>query len=460
MLERNAEKYLHNWHRKNHRKPLVLRGARQVGKSTLVRHFAKKNDLVLNEVNLEQNLYLNNLFKTLDMDSIIRELDALVGRNIQDPGALLFLDEIQATPHAIQSLRYFYEEKPELPVISAGSLLEFALADHHFSMPVGRIEYYHLGPMTFTEFLTAVEPALNRYLSEFRINKTIPVAAHQKLVKRQREFLFVGGMPEAVNAFAVENSLMEVTAVHRSIAGTYQDDFSKYAKHKDLALMQKVFRQIPRIIGQKVKYSNISREDKSRDVKAVIDMLVKARVCHQVFHSHCSGAPLNADINENVYKMLFMDVGLAAYFTGLDWIALQALDGDALVNEGKLAEQFVGQHLLNPLEPQQLTYWLRELKTANAETDYVTANGNQVIPIEVKAGKSGTLKSLQQFALSKNAALCVRFDLNLPDIRQITHSARIDGGSIPVSYTLLSLPLYMVEELPRILDELRSSKRD
>lgn len=146
--------------------------------------------------------------------------------------------------------------------------------------------YFLLGPMTFTEFLTAVEPALNRYLSEFRINKTIPVTAHQKLIKRQREFLFVGGMPEAVNAFAEENSLMEVTAVHRSIAGTYQDDFSKYAKHKDLALMQKVFRQIPRIIGQKVKYSNISREDKSRNVKAVIDLLVKARVCHQVFHSH------------------------------------------------------------------------------------------------------------------------------------------------------------------------------
>ena len=388
---------------------MVLRGARQVGKSTLVHHFAEKNGLVLNEVNLEQNLYLNNLFKTLDMDSIIRELDALVGRNIQESGALLFLDEIQATPHAIQALRYFYEEKPELPVISAGSLLEFALADHHFSMPVGRIEYYHLGPMTFMEFLTAVEPALNRYLSEFRINETIPVTAHQKLVKRQREFLFVGGMPEAVKAFVEESSFVEVTAVHRSIAGTYQDDFSKYAKQKDLALMQKVFRQIPRIIGQKVKYSNISREDKSGNVKSVIDLLVKARVCHQVFHSHCSGVPLIADIHENVYKMLFMDVGLAAYLTGLDWIALQALDGDGLVNEGKLAEQFVGQHLFNPLEPPQLTYWLREQKTANAETDYVTASGNQVIPIEVKAGKSGTLKSLQQFALRISAEIKSHF---------------------------------------------------
>ena len=137
ILERTAEKYLKDWHRKERRKPLVLGGARQVGKSTLVRRFAQNNGLVLNEINLEQHLYLDAIFKSLDMDTIIRELDALLGRNIRDPGAVLFLDKIQATPHAIQALRYFYEIKPKLPVISAGSLLEFALADHHFSMPVG-----------------------------------------------------------------------------------------------------------------------------------------------------------------------------------------------------------------------------------------------------------------------------------------------------------------------------------
>ncbi|MBW2596611.1 MAG: ATP-binding protein [Deltaproteobacteria bacterium] len=457
MLERTAEKYLNNWYLKDHRKPLVLRGARQVGKSTLVRHFADKNGLILNEINLERHLYLDRVFKTLDMDVIIRELDAFLGRSIQSPDAVLFLDEIQATPHAIQALRYFYEEMPNLPLISAGSLLEFALADHAFSMPVGRIEYYHLGPMTFTEFLNAVEPSLTRYILEFPMNETFPGTAHQKLAKRQREFLLVGGMPEAVKAFVEGKGLGEVTEVHRSIAGTYQDDFSKYASQKDLVLMQKIFRQIPRIIGQKVKYSNISREDRSRNVKAVIDLFAKARVCHPVFHSHCSGVPLTADINENVYKLIFMDVGLAAYLTGVDWITLQSLDGDGLVNEGKLAEQFVGQHLFNPLEPPQLTYWLRESKTANAETDYVTSSGNQVIPIEVKAGKSGTLKSLHQFALRKKAAICVRFDLNLPEIRPITHLARMNGGSVPVSFTLLSLPLYMVEALPRILNDFRST---
>lgn len=455
MLKRSADNFLNTWYAGKTRKPLVIRGARQVGKSTLVRRFAKNKGLVLNEINLEQHLYLDTIFKTLDLEAITRELDALLGRHILAPRSILFLDEIQATPHAIQALRYFYEIKPELPVIAAGSLLESALANLHFSMPVGRIEYYHLGPMTFSEFLAAVEPGLTPYCSEFHIHQSIPSIAHGKLIKRQREYFFVGGMPEAVQLFAEERALMDVTAVHRSIAATYQDDFAKYAKQKDLALLQKVFRQIPRIIGQKVKYSNISKEDKSRDVRAVIDLLVKARVCHQVFHSHCSGVPLMADINENVYKLLFMDVGMAAHLTGMDWIALQALDGQAMVNEGKLAEQFVGQHLIDPLEPPRLTYWLREVKTANAEVDYVTASGNQVMPVEVKAGKSGTLKSLQQFALNKRSRVCIRFDLNPPGIGRITHKVRVKNGSVPVSYTLVSLPLYLVEELSRLLHEIR-----
>ena len=207
MLERTAEKHLNTWYQKRRRKPLVIRGARQVGKSTLVRQFAQDKGLILNEINLEQHLYLDNIFKSLDMDAITNELNAIVGRNIHASGAILFLDEIQATPHAIQALRYFYETMPDLPLISAGSLLEFALADLHFSMPVGRIEYYHLGPMTFKEFLTAVEPGLVPYLSNFHIHQTVPVTVHQKLNKRQREYLIVGGMPEAVLAFVENNNL-------------------------------------------------------------------------------------------------------------------------------------------------------------------------------------------------------------------------------------------------------------
>lgn len=455
MLERFSDIYLTTWYGKKRRKPLVIRGARQVGKSTLVRRFAQRRGLKLHDINLEQHLFLDDIFASLDIDLIIRELSALTGGNVLSQEKILFLDEIQATPHAIQALRYFYENRPELPVIAAGSLLEFALSDHNFSMPVGRIEYYHLGPMTFEEFLQAVDPGLVAYCTDFHIGRSMPLAAHRRLIQRQREYLFVGGMPEAVQVYVETGALDEVTSVHRSIVETYQDDFSKYARKKDLILMQRVFRQIPRIIGQKVKYSNISRENKSREVKGAIDLLVKARICHQVFHSSCSGVPLMAQINENVFKLLFMDVGMAAYLSGLDWIAMQALDGQALVNEGKLAEQFVGQHLFDPLEGPKLTYWLREAKSANAEVDYVISRGNQVMPIEVKAGTSGTLKSLQQFVRNKKPDVCIRFDLNPPDTARIEHAARTAHGSVPVSYQLVSLPLYLAGQLPRLLDELR-----
>ena len=153
-MQRVAEQHLKKWIENEQRKPLVIRGARQVGKSTLVRQFAEENKLILNEINLEQHLELNNIFKTLDTRLISKELEGLLGRKIISPGSILFLDEIQATPNALQALRYFYEELPELPVVAAGSLLEFVLSKHNFSMPVGRIEYVHLGPMTFEEYLS------------------------------------------------------------------------------------------------------------------------------------------------------------------------------------------------------------------------------------------------------------------------------------------------------------------
>lgn len=456
MMYRIAEDHLGKWLKRKRRKPLVLRGARQVGKSTLVRQFASKNDINLNEINLERHLYLNDIFKTLDIDGIIKELDAITGANIQKPGSLLFLDEIQATPYAIQALRYFYEDKPHLPVIAAGSLLEFALADHHFSMPVGRIEYYHLGPMSFKEFLHAIEPELIKYISTFSIQETIPASAHQMLLKRQREYLFTGGMPEAVLVYKESESFSEVSDIHRSIADTYQDDFSKYAKQKELVLLQRVFRYVPRSIGKKIKYSNISREQRSKELKAIIELLTKARICHKIFHSHCSGLPLHADIDEKTYKIIFMDVGMVNHICGNDWITVKSFNERNLINEGALAEQFIGQHLIAlKNESPRLTYWLRESKSANAEVDYVISLSNLILPIEVKAGKSGSLKSLQQFVLQKRVDLVIRFDLNMPGIQNVRYTTRTKAGNNSVAFRLLSLPLYLVEELPNIVDQLR-----
>jgi len=181
-MQRVAEQHLKKWIENDQRKPLVIRGARQVGKSTLVRQFAEKNKLILNEINLEQHLELNKIFKTLDTRLISKELEGLLGRKIISPGSILFLDEIQATPNALQALRYFYEELPELPVIAAGSLLEFVLSKHNFSMPVGRIEYVHLGPMTFEEYLSEIDESLLKHIIEFDFSDDIPKTVQKKLL--------------------------------------------------------------------------------------------------------------------------------------------------------------------------------------------------------------------------------------------------------------------------------------
>jgi len=454
VIERFAEQNLLSWLHKDVRKPLVLRGARQVGKSTLVREFARKNNLILNEINLERHLFLDELFQTTNVTSICRELEAITGKNIQDPDSLLFLDEIQATPHALMLLRYLYEEMPEVPIIAAGSLLEFTLADHSFSMPVGRIQYHHLHPVSFSEFVKAMEPSLLRYIQKLTPDSPPPATAHQKLSQLQREFFFVGGMPEAVFDYQKNQSLTSVQEIHRSIIDTYQDDFAKYAKRNDLVLLQKVLSFIPRALGQKIKYAAIDKEQRSAKIKEAIDLLAKARVCHKVYHSHSAGVPLAAEANESVHKLLFLDIGLANHVLGLDWTTLSRMEEQQLVNEGGLAEQFVGQHLVNiskGMDAPRLHYWLREGKRDNAEVDYVLSLSGKVVPVEVKSGKSGTLKSLHQFMHRRGLKQAVRFDINLPTEQNVTHAISTGKGVKEINFTLISLPLYAVEELSRIV---------
>jgi hypothetical protein len=194
---------LNDWYGKDRRKPLVLSRARQVAKSTMVRHFAYKSRPILNEVNLERNLHFDNFYlKSSIWHWLRKSWTRSLGGTYKPPAPCCFSAKFRQPLTAIQALRHFYEEMPDLPAISAGSLLEFARADHHFSMPVGRIEYHHLGPMTFSEFLMAVEPELTQYIMDFHLDDAIPVTAYQELVKRQREFRFVEGMPEAVEAVA------------------------------------------------------------------------------------------------------------------------------------------------------------------------------------------------------------------------------------------------------------------
>ena len=334
-MKRNAEKELSRWFYGRKRKPLVLRGARQVGKSTLVRNFAASEKLTLYEVNLERHVELRRVFASLRTDDILQELEAIVGAPIRDEGGLLFLDEIQAVPEAIPALRYLAEDRPFLPIVAAGSLLEFALAKHGFSMPVGRIAYLHLGPMDFVEYAIERAPDLLRYLDARTILAGLPNAAHDRLLRLLREYLAVGGMPEAVLAMSETGSANEASAVQSQILQTYQDDFAKYATDRQLALLQTLFRGLPMRVGEKAKYSNFSREDLPRDVKACLELLRKAKIFTAVHHTDGNGVPLAAEESESAWKPLFLDVGLMNKAAGLDAATIARLDGIRLVNEGR-----------------------------------------------------------------------------------------------------------------------------
>lgn len=457
-MRRFSEDVLSSWFSKERRKPLIIRGARQVGKSTLVRNFAKINNLDLAEINLERHPLLEDIFKTLDVERIVREIEALTDKRILSPRTLLFFDEIQAAPSAIPALRYFYEDLPDLPVIAAGSLLEFTLSKHNYSMPVGRVEYLHLGPMSFEEFLTALDDeSLVKYLQGYQLQKEIPLMTHKRLLSRQREFLFVGGMPEAVLKFKETKSIKEVVEIHRSVIQTYQDDFAKYAKGAVLNRLHRVLNVLPKQAGKKVKYSNISKEDRAKDLRDAIDLLIKARLLLPAWHSDCSGIPIKAGMNDNVFKLYFLDTGLLCYLSGLDWSYLSHLDERELVNEGPLAEQFVAQHLAylqKGFEPPDLFYWLRESKSQNAEVDFVLQLGKEIIPIEVKAGKSGQMKSLQQYIISKKGSIACRFDLNPPSKQNIRHELGQKEDIAVAEFTLISLPLYLIERCIGLISSL------
>jgi len=454
-LNRNQLKQLEYWLAKPNRKPLIIRGARQVGKSTLVQLFAQQHNLDLAEVNLERYPELTATFEQKDIPRLINVLETIPGVTKIEPSGLLFLDEIQAIPEAIPALRYFLEDKPTLPVLAAGSLLEFVLSAHQFSMPVGRVEYLHMGPMTFTEFLDALgENKLSTIIHQYNLGETIEPLIHQRLLELLRNYFYVGGMPEAVKVYANSKRIKDVREVHNSIIDTYRDDFPKYTGKRNQSRIQQVFNFAARNVAKKVKYSHFSSEHQSAVIKTDIELLCMARVISKVVHSHCSGLPLQADSKENIYKLIFLDIGLMNAISGLDWQSLNQMQNRMLINEGVMAEQFIGQHLqflIADSTNRELNYWLREARTSNAEVDYVVAINSKIIPIEVKSGATGHLKSLHQFMGEKSSSCAVRFNSNLPTTEMVQVKIEQAKKTLDVNYQLISLPLYLVERLPYLV---------
>ena len=450
-MEREELQYLEQWQGRKSRKPLIIRGARQVGKTWLVRRFAE-NFRNLVEINFDKHPEKARLFQSRDIGQILRLLQLDANADITPGHTLLFLDEIQAAPELLPLLRYFFEELPELHVVGAGSLLEFILADHDFSMPVGRVEYLHLGPISITDFLRACgEERLAGFLRDFSPADTIPEPIHQTLLRYLKLFWVVGGMPAAVAGYRHTGQIVDATREHEIILQTYEDDFSRYGRRIYPPRLRKVFRRLPALVGGKLKYVNLDPDDRSRELADSLHLLELARIWHRVRHSAGNGVPLGAEAKERDFKPLFLDVGLVATSLGLSLPGLETAGDLLLVNNGALAEQFVGQHLLDDREPYErpeLFYWHREQKSSGAEVDYLITHGDRVVPVEVKAGATGSLKSLQLFVTEKKTPVALRFNAMPPSVARLETAI---AGKAKHQYLLLSLPLYLAGQSRRLL---------
>lgn len=451
-MKRTLYIFLQDWLNSRQRKPLVLRGARQVGKTWIVRELAKKNNKNLIEINFEKNPELQSLFTTNDVKKILLNLSTLVGEKIKPKENLLFLDEIQVVPELLAKLRWFMEDLPELAVITAGSLLEFVLEQHTFSMPVGRIQYLHLGPMSFEEFLEANEKTI---FVEFLKNDIteIPGAIHEELLYLFREYIIVGGMPAAVLTWIEERNISKVKQIQYDLLNTYRDDFAKYTAKIDNHILDSVMQSVPRMLGEKFVYKKVSETVSTYMIKNALDLLNKSRVIHAVQASAANGIPLGSEVRDKFFKEIFLDTGLANAMLGLTFVKLDETKEINLVNKGAIAEQVVGQLIKNlypPYVEPNLFYWLREEKGSNAEIDYVIELNNTIIPIEVKAGSTGSLKSLHVFMGLKKLPLAIRINSDIPRKHMISID---DSFGNKINYTMLSIPFYLIHEIPRLVKE-------
>ena len=440
-MRRDIEKELILWKAQKEKYPLIIRGARQVGKSYLVETFGKthfQNNVI---VNLEFQPQLKDCFKSLDPSEIINKLQLLLGVQIKEDDTLLFLDEIQECPQAIMSLRYFKEKMPKLPIIAAGSLLEFVMRSPDFKMPVGRVQFLYLEPMSFSEYLDAAgNQNLRKFLSDVKLKDSIDDVIHKKLLELLRIYIIVGGMPAVLTEYLSSKDLMNCQRIQTALLQTYRSDFGKYAKISQHKYLQKVFDAAPRMAGQRIKYSNIDPDTRSRDLKNALSLLTLAGIVRPIYLTKALGLPLGAQINEQRFKLNFLDIGLMQNSCGLQ--GRLSIEEDFLqINAGSVAEQFVGQELAAYSDRHQqvgLYFWAREKRGSMAEVDYVINIGSDIFPVEVKSGKEGRLKSLRMFIEEKKSRLGIRFSQD-----KLSYYDKI-----------LSIPLYMIEQMPRLVESL------
>ena len=442
ILNRKALKKMQEWRVKKERKPLLLRGARQVGKTTIVNMFAKEFQVYLS-INLERQSDKAVFDRTDSIDEILSAIYLLKNVIPAEGNTLLFIDEIQESPKAIQLLRYFYEQHPELYVIAAGSLLEFSLVDVA-SYPVGRVEYLCLHPMDFEEFLMALD-----YSAALEQLKYIPIPpfAHEMLLKLFHEYAIIGGMPEAVREYAMHKNIAAIGPIYQQLWQAYKDDSEKYAKNDT---ERKVLRHIldtapkenDRIAFERFGHSNY----RSREVGEAMRALDMAKVIQLIYPTTAVMPPIMTDMKKRP-RLQMLDTGLLNQAIGLQGEMIGVRDLNDFYR-GKIIQHLVTQQLIAMHDDPSYKphFWVREDTNANAEVDLVFQHRQHIIPIEVKSGEQGRLRSLHQFIERCDHVYGVRLGANTLSVeRAVTPGKR-------KNYLLLNLPYYLTVKLHEYLD--------
>ena len=412
-IKRNVDKVLLSWKTDLDRKPLLIRGARQVGKSSTIEQFGSYFEYFVT-VNFERNKQLKTLFDgDLDVKEICLKLSIQFKKPIEPEKTLLFFDEIQSCPNAIMSLRYFYEDYPELHIIAAGSLLEFALEELP-TFGVGRIDSLFMYPFSFQEFMFACgEELLWNEVCESSPQKPLFPVFHEKCLDLLKKYLVIGGMPEAVSNFVQNNDILRVQKALDRLILSFQNDFAKYKKKLPALLLREVFASVVKQSGGKFIYSKAA-ETSQHNIKQAVNLLIMAGLVIPVVSASANGTPLGAEINHKKCKMLLLDTGIFQRLLDLQLSEILFSNDFDVINKGAIAEQFAGLELIknsSPYTPENLYFWTREKERSQAEVDYLIQRNDKIIPIEVKSGKSGKMQSMHLFLAEKQAEYGIRTSL-------------------------------------------------
>lgn len=450
-IQRNIDVELLEWKDNPMRKPLLLRGARQVGKSSAVRHFGKEFQFFA-EVNFERHKTVKTFFQgDIDIRLIVQKIAIYINVPIEEGKTLLFLDEIQECPEAIMALRFFKEDYPGLHVIAAGSLLEFTLQELP-TYGVGRIHTLFMYPMTFDEFLNANnENGLISMKRQADSQHPLDAAFHEKLIEYFRIYLLVGGMPEAVLAWIKTHNFNQCSHIQEDIILTYEDDFSKYKKRVSPDLLRTTLHGICHQSGEKITFKQISADYRSSQIREAVRLLTLAGLVIPVIATSGNGIPLDAEANEKNMKILLLDSGLLLSVLQLEGNLAQHLvelimtgSPQDLVNKGSLVEMVAGLELLRNkpcVQRQKMFYWEKSGNSI-AEIDYLDTFHLKVTPIEIKSGTQGGMKSLWQFMREKRLTEAIR--CSFENFGEFTYT---DPQADNAERHITIIPLYALENL-------------